>query len=1127
MRIFVFIMTVCCIQVAAKGYAQLVTLHELNQPLTNIFSSVKDQTGFVFIWDEESLGQINTTLNVNQVSLEETLNTLFKNLPFSYRIINKSIIVKRKDEALLKNAKNYPIQQMVVQGKLTDTLGNPLKGALISIKEYNIKTTTDINGAFSILIPRKGVTLIFKFLGMEVKEVVVTDPSQVLDVELKTIKVELESVVVTGLYSRPTENFTGVATTINGDQLRNVNSINVFEALKVFDPAIRIPDNLEFGSDPNKLPQISLRGTNNFPVQQGETAVIPSSGADFMASYSTNPSMPLFILDGFEVSLQKIYDLDINRIDKITVLKDAVATSAYGSRAANGVIVVETKRPLPGKLTLTYTGNIQYTGPDLNSYHLLNASEKLKVEKLGGLYDGRTTNPKYQLYYDKLYAKRLGDIQRGVDTYWLSQPLQSGWGNKQSLFVEGGDNYLRYSTSFAYTNNRGVMKGSSRDNYEGSMMISYRKKQLLVSNQFTISSNRSDNSPYGNFSEYAKLNPYWSPYDEYGRITKVLDYFSIPGYSGETIITNPMYNATIGTTDYSKYIGFNNNTFIEYRPNNSFRLTGKLGLTSQQNESHQYLPADHTSFIGIDDYESEDYYTRGSYTKGNGSFNSYDISLTADYNRNFGKSLIYVTIGTAVAQQKSDAGSFIVRGFPNQLLDQFFLGKEYLRDSRPTGYNNITRRTSAFTSVNYTYDKRYLFDFSWNVDGSSQFGANNRLAPFWAAGIGWNLHEESFMKSLRENFLSKFKIRAGIGTTGSQQFPPYMAVSTYQYQSNQDYIGMFGANILSYGNASLKWQQTLKQNIGSDISFWNDRVTIRLDGYREITNDLLLDINTPPSLGVSSYKQNVGKLENIGVEANISAFLIRDERQSIYLNVFANGIHNQNRIKEISNSLQKMNEANDAIDLQNRPQLRFVEGQSVNAIWAVRSMGIDPSNGSEVFLTKNGDYTYTWSASDKVIVGDAIPDLRGNLGTTFSYKGWQISAYASYQLGGTVYNQTLVDRVENADLRFNVDDRVLYDRWKQPGDETFFKGLITSNNQIVTTATNSTSRFMQRDNFLDLESISLAYIIPETKTSRLKLKNTRINFMVNNLARISTVEIERGLSYPFARNYTVNISTSF
>ncbi|WP_333862078.1 SusC/RagA family TonB-linked outer membrane protein [Chitinophaga sp.] len=1097
-KFHLLILMLACLQVSAMAYSQKVTLKSKQISLNEAIRSFKKQTGLFFVYDLNLiLRQKPIQLDLVQVPLEEAMNACLQNTALEFEIIDNTVVIRARRKA----ANLAEVQNIELRGKVTDENGKPLEGVTVAVKGTTRAAVTNGQGAFVITgAPENGV-LVVSSIGFERREIKINGKSDFGTISLLTAVEKINEVVVTtGLFKRPVENFTGVATSVSGDQMRQVNTMNVFDAVKVFDPAMRIPDNMQFGSNPNRLPQVTLRGTNNFPVQ-GAANGIPASGADFMSAYQTNPSMPLFILDGFEVSLQKIYDLDINRIERMTILKDAVATSAYGSRAANGVIVVDTKQPLPGKLTVNYTSNVQITAPDLTSYRLLDAAGKLEVERLSGYY--LSENAAHQYHWDKLYNKRLGDIESGVNTYWLAKPLQTGVGTRQSLYVEGGDQYLRYGVNFSYLNNKGVMIGSGR--------------------------NRADESPYGTFSAYTRLNPYWNPYDENGNPVKLLDILTRPGYAGETRVGNPLYDATLGTTEYAKYFGMVNNTFLEWRLRSGFRLTGKLGVTSQSDQSDKFLPADHSAFVNLTDYGSADYYTRGQYNRGNSQFFALDGSLLLDYNKTIGKGMFYATLGGSLAEQRSKGAAFVVRGFPNKRLDEVFLGNAYLRDSRPTGKNDITRRVSAFSSLNYTYDRRYMMDFSFNMDGSTQFGSDRRFAPFWALGLGWNLHEEAFMSGLRNTAIDRLKLRAGIGTTGSQQFSPFMATTTYQYATGRDYLGMLGSSLMAYGNPMLGWQQTYKRNVGMDVSLFKERVQIRLDGYLETTNDLLLDVNMPPSSGVATYKENAGKLENRGLEGNLNLFIIRRERQSIFWSVFVNAIHNRNRIKEISNSLKKMNDNNDKVDdnLQTRPQLRFEEGESVNAIWAVRSGGIDPSNGRELFYTRDGKLTYVWSAADKVIVGDALPDVSGNMGTNLNWKGLQLGVYMSYETGGKMYNQTLADRIENASILYNVDERVLFGRWKKPGDQTYFKGLADIDGRTVTEITNATTRFLQRNNFIEFESISLGYTLPDKTASKLRMKNTRISLQANNLFRFSSIEIERGLDYPFARNFTININTTF
>ena len=1018
-------------------------------------------------------------------------------------------------EDTVRPAANQTINGRVVNNEKEE----PIASATVSVMNSNVATTTDAYGNFSLRLPAGAKLISVSHVAFN-GAVVAADAKGSMLVRL-TAKANTNSeVVVLGLFKRPKENFTGAATSVSGDQLRQVNSINALEALKVFDPSIRIPENTLFGSDPNRLPNITIRGTNNFPQQSSGN--VPISGADFMANYATNPNQPLFILDGQEVSIQKVYDLDITRIANFTVLKDAAATSIYGSRASNGVIVVDTKQPEAGKLRLNYSGMMQITGPDLSVYDLTDAAEKLEVERLAGLYStyGTGIRPDADAILRERYASRLAAVQRGVNTYWLSKPLQTGFGTRHSLFLEGGDSHFRYGIDLAYNRISGVMKNSDRTTYSGAMNFSYRNKNLIIKNVLSVAFNEANNSNYGLFSDYLKQNPYWSPYDSNGNYVKILETITTPTNSaGKTNFYNPLYNTTLNTVNRTGYSNVINQTSIDWTIGNGFRLTGSVGITKQSDESDIFLPSQHTMFIEVADITK-----KGSYTRGWGDFFAYDASVQLDYGRRFGRHHLFNTTGANIAQTESDYTSVYVEGFPNQRLTEIVFGNGYPPNSKPSGSNSISRRVSGFSNFNYSYDGRYQADLSISADGSSQFGINNRFAPFWSLGTSWNLHKEKYLRQFKH--INELRIRATIGTTGDSRFPPFMGVTTYRYYTDQSIRGQLGAVLLGYGNPNLKWQQAIKRNIGLNATLFQNRLNIVFDVYRENTKSLILDINTPPSVGVSSYRENVGQLENKGYEFRANVFVLRNERKNMTWSVFFNGSHNTNKIKQISNALKKQNENNDKND-QTRPQFRYQEGMSVNAIWAVRSLGIDPSNGREVYLNRFDSMTYIWDPRDKVVVGDAFAKLRGNFGSNFTWKGLTAAMYFSYEFGGQIYNQTLADRVEDANLDYNVDRRVLLGRWKTPGDATYFKGLVDENGRTVTTKTNATSRFVQKNNYVHFESVTLGYMLPAKLNKTLGLNNTRISFTMTDLHRWSSIQVERGTQYPFARDFTINISTQF
>lgn len=422
------------------------------------------------------------------------------------------------------------------------------------------------------------------------------------------------------------ESFTGSAKTITAKELERVGNGNLFQSLRNLDPSLNIMDNLEFGSDPNKLPNMQLRGTSTFPVE---------SNTDLRSNYQDDPNQPLFILDGFEASATKIFDLDMNRIQSVTILKDAAAKAIYGSKAANGVVVIETKRPVGGEFRVNYKGSLDVTMPDLSSYNLANALEKLEIERIAGIYESDYL-PSHQNLQD-LYNERMKAALEGLDTDWLSKPLRTGIGTKHALSFEMGNQNLTAIVDVSYNKVNGVMKGSYREVIAGDVNLAYRlNTKFLFRNIMSITSNRSDDSPYGDFSEYATMNPYFSPYDKSGEITKDNN--------------NPMYNATLNTKRTSGYLEFTNNFYTEYSILDGLKAVARIGITSQNSTGDIFYPANHTKFS---DWTDDRFLRRGSYQQNTGKYTNLNGDLTIQYSKTFDKHLLMANFAFSISEKKN------------------------------------------------------------------------------------------------------------------------------------------------------------------------------------------------------------------------------------------------------------------------------------------------------------------------------------------------------------------------------------------------------------------------------------------------------------------------------------------
>jgi len=1109
------------LQVSAAGFTQTISLSKQNVSLPKVFREIKKQTGYVFFYNLRMLDKAHpVTINVKNGTLKEVLEQCFADQPVTYRIINKTIVVTERPApppvAPPVTTDTVP-STIEVRGKvLDDATGLAVSGANIVVKGSNTGVTSGADGSFTLQV-KPGAVLVISFVGYDNKEVTVTPVTTTLTVRLalKANKEPMVEVVVTGYQQIRKESFTGNAVTVSGEELKKVNPQNILQAIQAFDPSFQVAQNNLFGSNPNQLPRVNVRGATSLPSGTGEILT--------RHNLAGNVNLPTFILDGYEVSLEKVYDLDPNRIESVTILKDAAATTVYGSRAANGVMVITTKAPQEGKLQVTYNYDLNITGPDLTDYHVLNAAEKLEYEWLAGLYE-----PVQQLSRDdqeeRYYAKKR-NVVAGVNTYWLSQPLRTTFGQKHSMFIEGGSPIVRYGIDLRYHTMPGVMKGSGRDRYSLGTVLSYAPtKKFLFRNVLSVTQVEGTESPYGSFLNYVRMNPYYPKTDSAGRIIQRVDDWTIDTrqsgadqYRTETVL-NPLYEGTLNSFNRTKYLEVIESFSAEWNISRSLRLRSLLSLTKRKYNTDVFQSPFSNEFY---DYPADRMDERGSYYFRNADESAFDGNITLTYNRQLGDHFVNLAAGANIRTYSIDSKSLNAIGFSNDRFTNIGFANRFPEGSSPQGDYALERLFGSFLSVNYSMKNKYLADLSVRMDGSSKFGTENKTAPFWALGVGWNLHYEPFLENTA---ISQLKLRASTGQTGDVSFPPYMAQTTYQYYTSNWYSTGVGAVVNNYGNQALQWQKTDNYDVGLDLGLFRDRIYISSRYYYKLTHGLLADIMLPPSTGFGSYKENLGDMENTGIELNLKYVAVRN--RNLVVSVFANMARNQNKILKISNALKAYNDKADQEQVSNdnlkgTPLLRFNEGQSLNTIYAVRSLGIDPENGKEIFLKRDGTRTYEWDVKDIVPVGDNTPTAYGYFGTNVSWKGFLLNLIFYTRFGGEEYNQTLVDRVENADPRYNVDSRVLSDRWKQPGDKALYKNIADLGTSFAS------DRFVQKDNVLELQSVYLSYDFAKKVYSKLAMKNLRLSFTMNDIWRWSSMRIERGIQYPFARSFTFSIQTSF
>lgn len=1100
MKLSFILMLMTALHVTAGVSAQNVTLRGKALSLRHVFAELKKQTGYNFFYtddDLEAAGKVDA--DIKALPLNNALDELLKGKALTFSIVDKVVIIKKKS---IPPPPVTPVPPLEITGRVINDKGEPLPGITVMIVGTRTGTMTNSSGMFSIRATNDGaVTLSFTGIGYK-RQMIEVKSNDILQVAMEPEAMKLNDVVIsTGMFTRKKESFTGAVSTFTLAEMKAVTNQNVLKALAILDPSFQIVDNLDAGSNPNRLPDIQLRGQTGFP--------------DLKGNYITNPNLPLFILDGFETTLEKVNDMNMNLVQSITILKDASAKAIYGSKAGNGVVVIETKPPVAGKLRLSYNGSLDVMAPDLSSYKLTNSMQKIDAEVLSGKYS--SPHPGTQAELLREYSMNLQAALEGVNTYWLSQPLRNGIGQRHGINLEGGDNVLRYSVNLNYNNISGVMKRSDRNTLSGGINLIYRKNNFQFRNSLTIDKNRSDNSPYGSFTNTARLNPYWRMTDDNGNFLKTFN---------NGAVGNPLYDGSLHSKDFSTYLNIIENFYADWDVARNLRLTARIGITRQHNDLEQFIPANHSMYANVVP-NTDAYLDRGEYTIRNGKQDNLNADLLANYTITRGRHNIYLNGAYSVNQLKTSASGMTMVGFPNDKMDDISFGRRYKDGTKAYGTENTSRSLALTAAASYSYDERYLLDLSYRGNASSQFGADKRWGLFWSLGAGWNVHREPFMKDVA--FVDMLKFRGSIGTTGTQNFNSYQSLATYQYITDRTYNGDMGLDLLALPNPALQWQQVKDNNIGADVMLFG-RLSIRFDYYIRDTKNLLSDMIVAPSAGFDTYKANIGESRNKGFQAGINLRVFSDNRTRTTVNIFGNIAHNTNRIMKVSNSLVQLNqEADDSKggtttgDSEVRkPATRFEPGQSMTAIWVVPSLGIDPANGREIYIKKDGTLTYEWSAADYIVGGDSNPLYNGTFGANVQYKGLRANFAFTFRTGGQQYNTTLVNRVENADFNYNVDVRALTDRWKQPGDNALYKNIADK------TDTRPTSRFVQDLHELLFSSVSLGYDFGDAAWLK-KFRLNRVNCMLNlnDLARISSVKTERGLDYPYARTISGSLQITF
>jgi TonB-linked SusC/RagA family outer membrane protein len=1094
-KITTFLIFISLVQASAAAFGQRMTMKEGAVSVEKVLWEIRRQTGYdVLVPTSKFKTKRTIQTNFENSPLADVLNAVVAGTDFTYRIHDKSVYFTENFRPYTDQITEQ-IRYVRISGRVIAADKRPLIGAGVRVSGTQTVTTTTSDGRFTISA-RLVDTLLITYIGYKSRSIVAREANG-QDIILEEESSQMNEVVInTGIYQRKSESFTGSSATFTAKDLKTVGNVNVLQSLRTLDPSFVIRENNILGSNPNRLANVEVRG---------KTSVI-----GLTQEFGTDPNQPLFILDGFEATLEMISDLSMDRVESITILKDASATAIYGSKAANGVIVVETRKPKPGKLRLSYSGNFSVDFADLTDYNLMNSAQKLEFEKLSGLYGALDAN---QNIIDEArfatYNSRYAEMKRGVNTDWMDETLRLGGTQRHTVFAEGGDTTIRYGAGFAIGNTTGVMKGSGRQTINGNLRLIYRVKNLLFTEYLNIDYLKS-NEELVPFSSFSRANPYYRQYNADGDPNRVLETYTMFSGGSPQYVFSPVFDRLQNNLNATSRIGFRNNFEVEWNILPELRARGRFSITKNAGDIQVFKSPQMSEFFLLENTR------RGSYAQRSTKALDYDTDLSLTYGKLIAdKHMINAVGGVRGSDNEFSLNGYAAEGFADDIrrVPSFAYGYS-LDQNKPLYSESIKRALSSYFNFGYSYDNRYLLDATYRLDGSSVFGAENKFTNTWSVGLAWNISREHFFDV---DWISQFRLRSSIGNPGNQNFDAYIATKTYLYNNSQSNPYGLSAIINSFGNPNLKWQKTLDRNLGLDFEALDRRLRITVEYFNKNTDPLLVYMSIPSSSGVSTLPSNLGKQVTKGLTAVVNGTLIK--RDDFSWNVNANLRHQRSVYSNIGNSLSSLNAENRGSSAR-----RYYDGGTPTALWAVPSAGIDPATGREIFIKKDGTQTFIYDYADEVKVGDQEPKMEGIVGTSVFYKNFSLNLNLRYRTGGQIFLQTLFDKVENISstaIHFNQDARALTERWQKPGDLAKFKAISMTDQTLIS------SRFVVNEHTLSGESISMGYTGQPKWLRKFGASSINTRLYMNEIFRISNVENERGLDYPFARSVSFSLGLTF
>ena len=1037
----------------ANSQETKVSISKNNKPIREILGEIERQTDYLFVYSEKEV-DVNQrkTVNVSQQRVADVLSSLFRSTNVGYAMEGHNIMLMAKTTQT-----DAAQQKRHITGVVKDIKGETIIGANIMIKGTGTGVSTNIDGKFSIEAAA-GEELIVSFIGY-LTQTIKIDSQKTLNIKLLEDTKTLEEVVVVGYTVQTKSAVTGSVAVVKADKLKDVNTLEVGSMLQ------------------GKVSGVYVSGSSGEP---GQASKIRIRGKGTLNSSVS----PLWVVDGVIVGEDP--GLNPNEIDNISVLKDGSATALYGSRAANGVIVVTTKRG-------EYDAN-KYS-VSVNAGVSLLSTGRLEMMNSQELYDYQKSWNNQSWFTEELLKH---------NTDWFKEASKPGLYTNANITYTGSSGRMRSFVMADYYREEGAIKDFTLDRF------TFRSNNdVKFTDRFTMSTkisgslSRTDSQQRSVYNTYLYL-PWDFPYNEDGSIRSGQE----QDWRGRDGI-NDMYDlqwnwsrskklTVDGTINFNyqitDWLHFESNNYIRYISNRSESYTDKRSRSGQSD--------------------------KGSLSNSNSLLTKQFTNQMIRFEKSFGKHKVNARGAYEYPRHFYESTSAEGRGIqPGREILDVTTGIKSIG-----GYKDAIATQSALFNANYDYDNRYMGQVSYRMDESSCFGKNNRMGHFFTVSGGWNIQNETFFESLRES-VNQLKVRVSYGSLGNTPGAYYGHYPLYSSMMYNDEVAYFPSQM---GNADLSWEKCYTTNIGIDARFF-DRFGVTIDLYNKNTSDLLYYAPLPNISGYTGQYKNVGAINNKGLEISLNADVIRTSKFQ-WTSDFNIGF-NRNRVTELYGG---------------KPELkglkRLEEGRDMDEWYLREWAGVDPANGSPLWYTtdENGKRTTTdsYNKADRVYCGSAAPKFTGGWMNSFSYKGFTLTANFDFVYGNLLYNQSreLLDS-DGAYADYNsMKLKSGWKRWEKEGDIATHPKAINGGNK---NSNKSSSRYLEKGNYFSLRNLSLGYSIPEKLCGKLGLQRVNVSCSADNLFTLtpfsgvspqlsdSSTDGYAGTIYPLSRRIVFGLNVSF